>query len=132
MRALSSNVKYPLAVATRACYLLDRFIYTLHLTILLHCREKYARGTLSEGVEMPPALVLTSAVSHLALRSATMTPEQVSSNASWDGSLKKLKFQSSSLGGLDTQINVYVPPGSGPFPVLYYLAGLTCTEGKLL
>jgi hypothetical protein len=36
--------------------------------------------------------------------------------------------QSKSLGGLDTNVNVFIPEGSGPFPVLYYLAGLTCNE----
>lgn len=36
--------------------------------------------------------------------------------------------QSESLGGLSTNVNVFIPEGSGAFPVLYYLAGLTCNE----
>ena len=39
-----------------------------------------------------------------------------------------LPAQSESLGGLSTKVNVFTPEGSGPFPVLYYLAGLTCNE----
>lgn len=39
-----------------------------------------------------------------------------------------LLTQSESLGGLSTKVNVFIPEGSGPFPVLYYLAGLTCNE----
>jgi len=62
--------------------------------------------------------------------------EQLSSNQAWDGTLLKYKVaSSSSLGGLATQFAVYLPPGasaasssSKKVPVLYYLAGLTCTE----
>ena len=54
--------------------------------------------------------------------------ETLSSNKAWDGTLTKFKTQSSALGGLDVQFNVFVPSGSAKFPVLYYLAGLTCTE----
>jgi len=39
-----------------------------------------------------------------------------------------LPAQSQSLGGLSTNVNVFIPEGSGPFPVLYYLSGLTCNE----
>ena len=47
------------------------------------------------------------------------------------GELSKYAFKSSSLGGLETRINVFVPPQASQdqkVPVLYYLAGLTCTE----
>jgi S-formylglutathione hydrolase len=56
--------------------------------------------------------------------------EKVSSNQSFGGAITKFKAKSASLGGLETNFNVFVPStsSSGPFPVLYYLAGLTCTE----
>ena len=54
-----------------------------------------------------------------------------SQNKVFDGVLTKYAFNSSALGGLETKINVFVPPkasASAKAPVLYYLAGLTCTE----
>ncbi|TIB78836.1 hypothetical protein E3Q23_00649 [Wallemia mellicola] len=54
--------------------------------------------------------------------------EKLSSNKVNGGWLDKYKFKSDSLGGLDTQINVYLPPNAKNAPVLYYLSGLTCTE----
>lgn len=58
--------------------------------------------------------------------------EQTSSNQAWGGNFNKYKVASSSaLGGLATSLAVYLPPGAGEgkkVPVLYYLAGLTCTE----
>jgi len=61
-----------------------------------------------------------------------MSVEKLSSNASWGGVIQKFKAKSEALGGLDTQFNVFVPSADGAssstFPVLYYLAGLTCTE----
>ena len=41
-----------------------------------------------------------------------------------------MQLQSSVLGDLDTQFNVFIPKtAAGKLsPVLYYLAGLTCTE----
>jgi len=56
--------------------------------------------------------------------------EKVSSNKSWGGSITAFKATSEALGGLETSFNVFVPPSSSSsakFPVLYYLAGLTCT-----
>ncbi|ORX37429.1 putative Carboxylesterase [Kockovaella imperatae] len=57
--------------------------------------------------------------------------EQVSSNRVSTGTLTKYAFESTSLGGLKTNVNVFVPftnkPAS-PVPVLFYLAGLTCNE----
>lgn len=58
-----------------------------------------------------------------------MSVEQQSKNQAWGGAITKFKTKSSSLGGLETNFNVFTPSTSnGPFPVLYYLAGLTCTE----
>ncbi|KAF9566148.1 esterase D [Agrocybe pediades] len=58
--------------------------------------------------------------------------EKLSSNKVFGGDLIKYKFKSSALGGLDAQFNLFMPfSGSGDqetFPVLVYLAGLTCTE----
>lgn len=54
-----------------------------------------------------------------------------SSNKVSGGTLTKYAFNSSSLGGLETAINVFLPGSAGsdsPVPVLYYLSGLTCTE----
>ncbi|WOO83538.1 S-formylglutathione hydrolase [Vanrija pseudolonga] len=53
-----------------------------------------------------------------------------STNRVASGVLTKYTFPSSSLGGLSTSVNVYVPDSakSSPAPVLFYLAGLTCTE----
>lgn len=55
--------------------------------------------------------------------------EKVSSNKVAGGELTKYKFDSASLS-LPTQFNVFIPASaaSGPVPVLFYLAGLTCTE----
>ncbi|CAD6570282.1 MAG: hypothetical protein CYPHOPRED_003873 [Cyphobasidiales sp. Tagirdzhanova-0007] len=58
--------------------------------------------------------------------------EQISSNQAWGGQFLKFKIASSpALGSTATQIGVYVPPVAtkgSKVPVLYYLAGLTCTE----
>ncbi|MBW0490998.1 hypothetical protein O181_030713 [Austropuccinia psidii MF-1] len=57
-------------------------------------------------------------------------PRQVAINKSHDGNLIKYQFVSSALGGLETRFNLFLPPTvpGKDFPVLYYLAGLTCTE----
>ncbi|WGF89507.1 S-formylglutathione hydrolase [Marinivivus vitaminiproducens] len=34
--------------------------------------------------------------------------------------------------GCDMTFAVYTPPGKGPFPVLYYLSGLTCTHANVM
>ncbi|KAG0143330.1 hypothetical protein CROQUDRAFT_673024 [Cronartium quercuum f. sp. fusiforme G11] len=64
-----------------------------------------------------------------------MTPilEKVSSNKTHSGRITKYSFVSSSLAGLQTLINVFIPPRpthtpSKSLPVLFYLAGLTCNE----
>jgi S-formylglutathione hydrolase len=56
--------------------------------------------------------------------------EKLSSNKAFGGSITKYKVKSESLGGLYTQFNVFLPPAAdqAPVPVLWFLAGLTCTE----
>ncbi|GAA5981115.1 hypothetical protein JCM5350_007160 [Sporobolomyces pararoseus] len=60
--------------------------------------------------------------------------EQVSQNYSFGGVIRKYKISSSkSLGGLESQFNVFLPRQAiegkeTKVPVLYYLAGLTCNE----
>ena len=56
--------------------------------------------------------------------------EKLAANNASTGALTKYKFESSSLG-LPTQFNIFIPASassSSPVPVLFYLAGLTCTE----
>ena len=55
--------------------------------------------------------------------------EQTSKNQAWTGAIHGFKATSKALGGLETTFNVFIPKTSGStkFPVLYYLAGLTCT-----
>ncbi|GAA5868577.1 hypothetical protein JCM3774_005434 [Rhodotorula dairenensis] len=58
-------------------------------------------------------------------------PEQVAQNYSFDGTLTKYKAVADSLGGLETNFNVFLPKqalAGEKVPVLYYLAGLTCNE----
>ncbi|GAA6015339.1 hypothetical protein JCM8202_002432 [Rhodotorula sphaerocarpa] len=58
-------------------------------------------------------------------------PEQIARNYSFGGTLTKYKGAAQTLGGLETQFNVFVPEhasASQKVPVLYYLAGLTCNE----
>lgn len=43
------------------------------------------------------------------------------------GTLRYLRHQSASTGTAMT-LSVFAPPGEGPFPVLIWLSGLTCTE----
>ena len=50
-----------------------------------------------------------------------------SEQACFGGTLGFYSHASSSTG-TEMRFAVYRPPGAGPFPVLYYLAGLTCTE----
>ncbi|KAJ1022285.1 hypothetical protein NDA13_005196 [Ustilago tritici] len=54
------------------------------------------------------------------------------SNKVSGGSLTKYSFTSSSLGSLETNINVFLPSSAAKdgkkVPVLYYLSGLSCTE----
>ncbi|KAH7106734.1 carbohydrate esterase family 1 protein [Auriculariales sp. MPI-PUGE-AT-0066] len=60
-----------------------------------------------------------------------MSLETVSSNKAFGGYITKHKFTSKALGGLSAQFNVFVPESKSEgtrFPVLWYLAGLTCNE----
>lgn len=43
------------------------------------------------------------------------------------GTLRYLKHDSEAIGTA-MRLSVFVPPGEGPFPVLIWLSGLTCTE----
>ncbi|GJN93261.1 hypothetical protein Rhopal_006308-T1 [Rhodotorula paludigena] len=57
--------------------------------------------------------------------------EQLAQNAHFGGVIRKYSSQSKALGGLKTQFNVFLPKEAldgDKVPVLYYLAGLTCTE----
>jgi S-formylglutathione hydrolase len=59
--------------------------------------------------------------------------EQKSSNKCYGGELRKYSFQSKVLGDLPANFNIFLPPAAlekdaKAVPVLYYLAGLTCTE----
>lgn len=53
--------------------------------------------------------------------------EQTASNLAWGGEFKKFKIPKvDSLGGLESNISVYLPPAAKEgkkVPVLYYLAG---------
>ncbi|GAC96021.1 alpha/beta hydrolase [Pseudozyma hubeiensis SY62] len=60
-----------------------------------------------------------------------MSLTQKSANKVCNGTLTKYTFTSSSLGSLETSINVFLPSSAtstSPKPVLYFLSGLTCTE----
>lgn len=54
-------------------------------------------------------------------------PEEKSANAAFSGTIRKFTAKSDALGGLETSFNVFTPKRASPVPVLYYLAGLTCT-----
>jgi len=56
-----------------------------------------------------------------------MTFEVLKTHAVHGGTLKYLRHDSVSTGAPMT-LSVFVPPGEGPFPVLIWLSGLTCTE----
>jgi len=55
---------------------------------------------------------------------------KLSSNKVFEGELSKYKFKSAALGGLDANFNIFIPRHSPNerFPLLTYLAGLSCTE----
>ena len=56
-----------------------------------------------------------------------MTLETTKTHAVHGGTLRYLKHDSTSTGTPMT-LSVFTPPGEGPFPVLIWLSGLTCTE----
>jgi S-formylglutathione hydrolase len=53
--------------------------------------------------------------------------ETVKQHAVHGGTLRYLRHDSETTGTPMT-LSVFVPPGEGPFPVLIWLSGLTCTE----
>ena len=53
--------------------------------------------------------------------------ETLKTHAVHGGTLRYLKHDSSTTGTPMT-LSVFVPAGEGPFPVLIWLSGLTCTE----
>lgn len=55
--------------------------------------------------------------------------ETVSATQVFGGSLRFGKHASRATGTAMT-FSVFVPPGTGPFPVLYWLSGLTCTANN--
>ena len=50
------------------------------------------------------------------------------SRAACHGGVQSLHSHASTSTGTAMRLGVFVPPGEGPFPVLWCLAGLTCTE----
>ncbi|CAG5089667.1 Oidioi.mRNA.OKI2018_I69.PAR.g12297.t1.cds [Oikopleura dioica] len=55
--------------------------------------------------------------------------QEVSSNKSFGG-VQKVYSHESKVLGCSMKFAVYTPPGDGPFPVLWFLSGLTCTEAN--
>ena len=53
--------------------------------------------------------------------------ETTKTHVVYGGTLRYLKHDSATTGTSMT-LSVFVPPGEGPFPVLIWLSGLTCTE----
>ncbi len=56
-----------------------------------------------------------------------MTLETIKQHQVHGGTLRYLRHESVTTGTPMT-LSVFVPPGQGPFPVLIWLSGLTCTE----
>jgi S-formylglutathione hydrolase len=56
-----------------------------------------------------------------------MTFQNTKTHAAHGGTLRYLRHDSETTGTPMT-LSVFVPPGEGPFPVLVWLSGLTCTE----
>ncbi|MEM6414704.1 MAG: S-formylglutathione hydrolase [Pseudomonadota bacterium] len=56
--------------------------------------------------------------------------EQISSNMAWGGRQRVYEHKSEATG-TNMVFSVFVPDGAGPFPVLWYLSGLTCTHANV-
>jgi S-formylglutathione hydrolase len=56
-----------------------------------------------------------------------VTLKTLKTHAVHGGTLRYLKHDSAATGTA-MSLSVFVPPGEGPFPVLIWLSGLTCTE----
>lgn len=54
------------------------------------------------------------------------------SNALSFGGQQSVWTHASSSTGTEMTFAVFVPPGTGPFPVLWYLSGLTCTHQNVM
>jgi len=50
------------------------------------------------------------------------------SRAACHGGVQSIHSHASTATGTAMRFGVFVPPRAGPFPVLWCLAGLTCTE----
>jgi len=57
-----------------------------------------------------------------------MTAMQTLSTAACHGGTQSFHSHASTSTGTPMRFGVFTPPGEGPFPVLWCLAGLTCTE----
>jgi S-formylglutathione hydrolase len=55
-----------------------------------------------------------------------MTLQTLKKHASFGGTQGYYRHDSATTGG-PMELSVFVPPGRGPFPVVYFLSGLTCT-----
>ena len=55
--------------------------------------------------------------------------EVVSRQTVFGGTLRFLRHDSRATG-TPMVFSIFVPPGAGPFPVLYWLSGLTCTANN--
>ena len=57
--------------------------------------------------------------------------KQISSTKSFGGTQAVFSHASETLS-CELKFAVFTPPGSGPFPVVYWLSGLTCTEENFI
>jgi len=53
--------------------------------------------------------------------------EILNTHKTFDGTLRYVRHDSAATG-TKMRFSIFTPPGAGPFPVLFFLAGLTCTE----
>lgn len=53
--------------------------------------------------------------------------EILNTHKTFGGTLRYVRHESAATG-TKMRFSVFTPPGEGPFPVLFFLAGLTCTE----
>lgn len=110
-------------------------IFVIDETTLLHLIHLHHFYSSSQLFLLPnnlfrtyPLLFSQSKLTH------TMSLKQESQNKAFDGTFTKFSFNSLTLGGLEAKFNVFLPSqadsqsGGGKVPVIYYLAGLTCTE----
>ena len=56
-----------------------------------------------------------------------MTIETLSRHGAFGGTIAYMRHASAATG-TPMKFSVFTPPGDGPFPVLFWLSGLTCTE----